>query len=81
MSTLSLSESTIRPIDALWALFKSQPKTVRKAFAKRLLEEDEDVVTMHQQKLVKQSLTQAIKELREAEENSVELPDARNLFK
>ena len=26
----------VKPVDALWTLFKSQPKTVRKAFVKRL---------------------------------------------
>ena len=81
MNTISLQENAIRPLDALWALFKSQPKTVRKAFAKRLLEDDAEVATMHQQMLVRQSLKQAIKELHEAEQSGIELPDARNLFK
>ena len=29
----------VKPVDALWTLFKSQPKTVRKAFVKRLQDE------------------------------------------
>lgn len=81
MSTLTLHEPTIPPLDALWALFKTQPKAVRKAFAKRLLEEDEVVETIRQQMVVKKSLEKAFEELEEAERNGIELPDARNLFK
>lgn len=50
MATAQLSNTQITPLDALWALFKSQPKKVRKAFAKRVIEEEtsdqlkEDVV-------------------------------------
>lgn len=78
---MALQEPTVRPLDALWALFKSQPKTVRRAFAKRLLEEDVEAETMRQQMVVKNSLMQAFRELEEAERNGTELPDARNLFK
>ena len=48
---------------------------------KRLLQEDVEAETTRQQLVVKQSLTQAFKELADAEKNGVELPDARNLFK
>lgn len=40
MATDQLSNTQITPLDALWTLFKSQPKKVRKAFAKRLIEEE-----------------------------------------
>lgn len=81
MNTVTLQRPVIRPLDALWALFESQPKNVRKAFVKRLLQEDVEAETLRQQLVVKQSLTQAFKELAEAEKSGIELPDARNLFK
>ena len=81
MNTVTLQRQVIRPLDALWALFESQPKNVRKAFVKRLLQEDVEAETLRQQLVVKQSLTQAFKELAEAEKSGIELPDARNLFK
>lgn len=40
MPTLQIANTQISPLDALWALFKSQPKKVRKAFAKRVIEEE-----------------------------------------
>lgn len=39
------------------------------------------IETMRQKILVKESLSQAFKELREAEQNGIELPDACDLFK
>ena len=81
MNTMTLQEPTIRPLDALWALFKSQPKRVRRAFANRVLAEDVEEETIRQQMVVKRSLTQAFKELKEAERDGIELPNARDLFK
>lgn len=69
------------PLEALWTLFKSQPKSVRKAFTQKLMQEDVDAEVMRNRLVVKQSLTQAFKELAEAEKSGVELPNARNLFK
>lgn len=82
MSILSIKNQVVSPLDALWSLFKSQPKAVRNAFTQRLLQEEEvDAEAMRERLVVKESLTQAFKEFREAEEAGVELPDARNLFK
>ena len=36
----AMPQITISPVDALWALYQSQPKTVRKVFRRRVLEED-----------------------------------------
>ncbi len=80
MTTMTLHPHAVRPLDALWSLFESQPKNVRRAFVKRLLQEDVDAETMRQQLVVKKSLTQAFKELADAEKNGIELPDARKLF-
>lgn len=81
MSILSIKNQVVSPLDALWSLFKSQPKAVRNAFTQRLLQEEVDAEAMRERLVVKESLTQAFKEFREAEEVGVELPDARNLFK
>lgn len=42
---------------------------------------DVDAEAMRQRLVVKESLTQAFKELRAAEASGAELPDARKLFK
>lgn len=42
---------------------------------------DVDAEAMRQRLVVKESLTQAFKELRAAEASGTELPDARKLFK
>ena len=72
-STISNPVPYVSPVDALWALIQSQTKTVRKALAKRMLEED---AAKAQQKMVKESLTRAFEELHEGKAK----PDARNLF-
>ena len=81
MLILSIKNQVVSPLDALWSLLKSQPKAVRNAFTQRLLQEEVDAEAMRERLVVKESLTQAFKEFREAEEAGVELPDARNLFK
>lgn len=81
METMTLQGPAVHPLDALWSLFKSQPKNVRKAFVKRLLQEEVEAETMRQQLVVKKSLTRAFKELADAEKSGRDLPDARNLFK
>ena len=79
MEAMTLQRPVVNPLDVLWSLFKSQPKNVRKAFVERLLQEDVEAETIRQQLVVKKSLTQAFKELADAEKNGVELPDARSL--
>ena len=75
-------QMVIKPVDALWALFQSQPKSVRDAFTKRILTENAAVAVYHRRETVKQSLRQAMKELRQAEKSGFEnLPDGCNLFK
>lgn len=77
MNTVSPSIShpmtDISLVDALWALIQSQTKSVRKALKKRMLEEN---VTKAQQKMVKESLTQAFDELQTGQVKH----NARNLF-
>ena len=73
MSILSIKNQVVSPLDALWSLFKSQPKAVRNAFTQRLLQEEVDAEAMRERLVVKESLTKAFKEFREAEEAAVEL--------
>lgn len=40
MAVLQISSNQMSPLDALWTLFINQPKKVRKAFAKRVIEEE-----------------------------------------
>lgn len=79
MATLQVSNTSVSPLDALWALFKSQPKAVRNAFVRRLHEEDAE--TIKQKKVVKDSLTQSLHELKLSQEGKLQLKDARDLFK
>ncbi len=81
MTTLAIDNQSVSPLDALWSLFKSQPKAIRNAFTQRLLKEKMDAETVRQELIVKESLTRAFKELHEAEEAGKDLPDARKLFK
>lgn len=81
MPTITIDNQLVSPLDALWSLFKSQPKAVRNAFTQRLLQEDVEAEAMRQRFVVKESLTQAFKKLQDAEESGEKLPDARNLFK
>ena len=67
MDTMTVNNPVVNPLDALWSLFKSQPKNVRKAFAERLLAEDVEAAAMRQRLVVRQSLGQAFKEFSDAE--------------
>lgn len=71
----------VSPLDALWTLFTTQPKSIQKAFTERILKEDVHAKTLRQQLVVSESLSQAFKELKEAEQTGQELPDAHDLFK
>lgn len=64
--------------EALWTLFQHQPSSVRKAFVQKL---EEDAETKRQKKLVKESLTRALNEVKLAEEGKLQLKDAKDLFK
>lgn len=81
MSAVAIKNVSMSPLEALWTLFKSQPKAVRKAFTQKLMQEEVDAEVIRNKLLVEQSLSQAFKELAEAEKSGMELPDARNLFK
>lgn len=77
MNTLPSTQNQvmdISPVDALWVLIQSQTKSVRKALAKRILEEEKTVAK--QQKMVKESLTKAFDELHTEQAKH----NARNMF-
>lgn len=76
----TINNAVTNPTEALWVLFKSQPKAVRKALTWRILSEDTEAQAIQRKLAVKQSVSQAFAELAEAEEMIIVLPDARNLF-
>ena len=82
MSTATVYDSNIvSPLDALWTLFISQPKSVRTAFSKRLFSQDSSAYAELQRAVVGKSFKKALKELEEAEKSGLEnLPDASILF-
>ena len=82
MSTTIVSDNNrVSPLDALWSLFISQPKSVRCAFAKRLLSQETSVYAELQRAAVGNSFKKALKELDEAEKSGLEnLPDATTLL-
>ncbi|MGN0257560.1 MAG: hypothetical protein ACI4CA_04205 [Bacteroides sp.] len=83
MNTASIVENNqVSPLDALWSLFISQPKSVRTAFAKRLLSQDSSAQAEQKRIAIGNSFRKALQELEEAEKSGLEnLPDATTLFK
>ena len=65
----AVTPNIITPLDALWTLIQSQTKTVRKALAKRILDEEAKLDAcqlsekVRQEEMVKGSLTKAFGEL------------------
>lgn len=81
MNIATAYENKVSPLDALWSLFVSQPKSVRNAFMKRLLSQDASALAEQQKAFVGQSFKKALQELEEAERSGLEnLPDATTLF-
>ena len=71
----------VSPLDALWSLFISQPKSIRNAFVNRLISQDSNAYAELQRVAVGNSFKKALKELEEAEKCGFEnLPDASTLF-
>ncbi len=70
----------ISPLDALWALFQSQPKSIRKAFTERMLQDEEYVDYINNRTYIMQTMKRSLHEMRIAEAAGVELPDAHELF-
>lgn len=77
MTTSTPSQTAkVSTLDILWAFYQSQSKRVRKAFLKRIEEEETEMKTKAQQAIVKDSLTRAFDELYSGEVHH----DARKLF-
>ena len=55
MSVTTTDQQTVSPVDALWALYQSQSKKVRKAFRIRLLAEEKEQVAKTQQAKAKET--------------------------
>ena len=72
MATLTIQQQT-SPLDALVAHFASSSKSVQRAFSKYIIEANaEEAETRRQQIMMRDSLKQAFKELKEGQARPVE---------
>ena len=71
----TVTPNAITPIDALWTLIQSQTKTVRKALAKRILDQEVSEKA-RQEAMVRGSLNKAFGELHSGKAKH----NARTLF-
>lgn len=71
MATLTIQPTS--PLDALMAHFVSSSKSVQRAFINQIIDAyAEEVEARRQQKMMKESLTQAFKELGEGKARPIE---------
>lgn len=77
---LQMPQQQISTTDAIWTLIVSQSKSIQKTLAKRLEAHLAEEKRLAQEKYVRDTLTSAMKEVRKAEAEGKELPDARLLF-
>lgn len=69
----SILQQQASPLDALFAHFASSSKSVQRAFTKYIIDTHaEEVEARRQQMMMKESLTQAFKELKEDKARPVE---------
>lgn len=74
MATVTVQQPvSMSPLEALMAHFASSSKSVQRAFAKYIIDNNaKEVATRRQQMMMKESLTQAFKELNEGKARPVE---------
>lgn len=73
INILNISQQQTSPLDALLAHFAASPKSVQRAFTKYIIEAHaKEVEARRQQQMMKESLTQAFKELKEGKTRPVE---------
>lgn len=72
-AAINSNSTSINTIDAIWNLIQCQSATVRKALTKRMIEAEEKRKTLRQQKMVEETLTRALDEVRESERTGKEL--------
>lgn len=74
MATVTVQQPvSMSPLEALMAHFESSSKSVQRAFAKYIIDNNaKEVATRRQQMMMKESLTQAFKELNEGKARPVE---------
>lgn len=72
-AAINSNSTSINTIDAIWNLIQCQSATVRKALTKRMIEAEEKRKTLCQQKMVAETLTRALDEVRESERTGEEL--------
>ena len=72
-AAINSNSTSINTIDAIWNLIQCQSISVRKALAKRMIEADENRKILRQQKMVEETLSRALDEVRESERTGKEL--------
>lgn len=77
---LQMPKQQISTTDAIWTLIVSQSKSIQKTLAKRLEAHLAEEKRLAEEKYVRDTLTSAMKEVRQAEAEGRDLPDARLLF-
>lgn len=77
---LQVSQQQVSTADAIWSLILSQSKSFQKSLAKRLDAHLAEQKRLAEEKYVRDTLTSAMKEVRQAEDEGRELPDACLLF-
>lgn len=70
----------VNTIDALWSLIQSQPKKVRAALTKRIIQQDVEAEAMRQRLMVKESLTYALRDVKEARQSGRKLKTAEEFL-
>ncbi|MBR6197459.1 MAG: hypothetical protein IKQ72_07635 [Bacteroidaceae bacterium] len=71
---------TVNNTEALWSLIVNQKKSVQKTLATRLSALLSDEKREAQERYVKDTMSSALTEVREAHKSGRQLPDARCLF-
>lgn len=66
-AVINTNSTNINAVDAIWNLIQCQSISVRKALAKRMIEADENRKILRQQKMVEETLSRALDEVRESE--------------
>lgn len=80
---IAIQNQTVNTLDtteALWSLIIGQKKSVQKTLADRLTVLLKENKRKAQEKYVRESLTRALAEVRQAREEGRSLPDARSLL-
>lgn len=72
-AVVNTNTTSINTVDAIWNLIQCQSLTVRKALTKRMIEADENRKTLRQQRMVEETLSRALDEVKESKHSGKSL--------